>query len=54
MLRLAAIALILGGAYMLIENPSGLGIAATSGGSYSGAAQPAVSGIRNAASGMLN
>lgn len=55
MLRLTAIALILGGAYMYFGQPGGLRLTKASGGSsYSSAAQPALSGLKSAAAGILN
>lgn len=55
MLRLTAIALILGAALLYFGQPGGLRLTSASGGSsLSGAAAPALSGIKGAASGILN
>ena len=55
MLRLTAIAFVLGAALLYFGQPGGLRLTGPgAGSSYSGAAQPALSGIRNAASGILN
>lgn len=55
MIRLAALALLLGGALLVHGQPGGLRLTAPGAGSgLSGAAQPALAGVRDAARGLVS